>query len=584
VETLDTSSRDELIDDLQRLVRELKDANARLRGQSSQRLEARVAELVALQKIYSAANSSLNLEQILSLTTETVSEVLKAEFCSIFLVEGRDNLVLRATKGLNPEAVGRVIMHVGEGITGTAAKEGRSIALREPWEDPRFCYVPFLWEERCQSLLSVPIILYTPRKLIGVLNIQTLLPRDFIGREISFVEMVAGHLAIAIENARLYQQTQDRLHQRLEELVTLHRVSSLIASTLDVSEVLDIIVSQAVVLSHTDFAIMFQLAEDGKTIWVPATYGLTSERVANWRVSTQTSELGRAIAAGRSLVISDLESDPQVLAVAPMAAEGEYRSLALVPLMTRKRTVGGLAVCGRSPHDFSDDETRLLSIFADQAAIAIENARLYEESQRNLAIQTTLLTEMHHRVKNNLQTVAALLSLQARRAQSWEMAAPLRESCARIESIAAVHELLSRHQIGHVNVEDVAKGVMDVAVMSPVRPGIRVKMQIDCGDVVLGSRHATVLALILNELFANAVSHGFADRQEGTITVRAYTSGDDTIITVHDDGTGLPDGFSVERDMGLGLQIVSTLVETDLQGRFDITNDRGTLATVSFRQ
>jgi two-component system, sensor histidine kinase PdtaS len=104
------------------------------------------------------------------------------------------------------------------------------------------------------------------------------------------------------------------------------------------------------------------------------------------------------------------------------------------------------------------------------------------------------------------------------------------------------------------------------------------------GEIALGSREATVFALVLNELVNNAIYHGFTDMEEGHITITASAEGTMITVVVKDDGKGLPDGFDFHKHAGLGLQIVETLVGTELQGHFSLASLGGTVATISFEQ
>jgi two-component sensor histidine kinase len=251
-------------------------------------------------------------------------------------------------------------------------------------------------------------------------------------------------------------------------------------------------------------------------------------------------------------------------------------------LIAKQRAIGGISAYYREQQLFTEDQIRMLSAFADQAAIAIENARLYEQARRGLVTKSALLLEMHHRVKNNLQTVAALLSLQQRRAKSPAVAQPLGESIARIQSIAVVHDLLSSEQVGQVTVGGLLKPIIEVATVNLVPPGKRIDFVVEGQSTILGSKEANVLALLLNELMANAIRHGFAERERGTITIVATDDGSQLRVTMRDDGAGLPSDFDLERDAGLGLQIVQTLARNDLRGRFDLRDDHGTVAEIAF--
>ncbi|MBI2910995.1 MAG: GAF domain-containing protein [Chloroflexi bacterium] len=562
--------RDRLVDQaLEERIRELEEEIAELRFQQEPLL-ARLAELAALQKVTSAANSDLHLDATLALIVETVAEVMRADVCSVYLLETPDRLVLRATKGLNPELVGRVSLRLGEGITGAAARERQVVALRDAWVDPRFVHVYGLYEEPYPSMASVPIILRAMNRLVGVLNVHFRSPKDFAPEEIRFMEAVASHIAIALENAQVYEQTDQRLRQKLDELTTLHRVTAAIASSLDPGQVLRMVALEAVSLSRTDAAAIYLLDPAGQELALAAYFSAARGPALPDRFAIDEGIVGRAVRERRPVVAG--------------AVTEAFRAAICVPL-TAQQTYGGLCLYTRRARDFTDDEINLLVTFGDETALALENARLYEEAQRSLAVKTALLAEMHHRVKNNLQTVAALLSLQARRAQSDEVAAPLRESVGRVQSIAAIHDLLSRKEPGVASVADVARGIADILGDHPVRPRAGATVVVEGEEILLSSRQAMVFALVLNELVTNALRHGFGGRSGGTIAISAQQPQEQTIaVEVRDNGRGLPADFDLERHRGLGLQIVQTLVEKDLRGSLQLRSspEAGTIVLMAF--
>lgn len=554
--------------------------------ESNQALLAQVAQLAALQKVNSAANSSLDLDSVLELTVEAVSEVTQVDVCSIFLYEeATGDLVLYATKGLNPAGVRHVRFKVGTGIAGSSALEGRPIAARDAWADPRFTPIPELQEEALKSLLAVPIVLFTLNKLIGVLTLYTHDYRDFREEEIRFVETVAGQIAIAIENARMYERVDEKLRQKVQELSTLQRVSSLIASTLDLPQVLNLIAGQVVDLTNADMSAIFQLDEASGELAIVAARGLNEEYIRSTRVKLGQGTLGKAVAAGAPVVVNNVLEDADFARLSPLAVQGGYRSLCSVPLISKDKTIGGISVYRREHREFTLEQVQMLRAFANHAAIAIENARLYEEAKRGLAIKSVLLQEMHHRVKNNLQTVAALLSLQMRRTQSASAAQPLGESIARIKSITAVHDLLAADRAEAIKVGDLAKQIVENANINLVPQGTHINFAVAGAEVELTSKEATIVALLMNELVANAIFHGFSDRKTGNISIGANARDGEITIQVKDDGRGLPGSFDLATDCGLGLQIVQNLIINDLRGHFAIASvDGSTLATISFRR
>ena len=200
------------------------------------------------------------------------------------------------------------------------------------------------------------------------------------------------------------------------------------------------------------------------------------------------------------------------------------------------------------------------------AAVLIRDITEVKRRDRALISKDATIREIHHRVKNNLQTVAALLRLQARRTANAEGREALIESVRRVSSIALVHDALSMSVDEQVNLDEVIDRILPIMndVASVDRP-IRINRVGDLG--VLDSDRATALIMVITELVQNAIEHAFdPTAQEGSVTIRAERSARWLDVVVHDDGRGLPDGFSLENSDSLGLQIVRTLVSAELDG------------------
>lgn len=200
------------------------------------------------------------------------------------------------------------------------------------------------------------------------------------------------------------------------------------------------------------------------------------------------------------------------------------------------------------------------------AAVLIRDVTEVKRRDRALISKDATIREIHHRVKNNLQTVAALLRLQARRTVNAEGREALIESVRRVSSIATVHDALSMSVDEQVNLDEVIDRILPIMndVASVDRP-IRINRVGDLG--VLDSDRATALIMVITELVQNAIEHAFDPAaQEGSVTIRAERSARWLDVVVHDDGRGLPEGFSLEKSDSLGLQIVRTLVAAELDG------------------
>ena len=213
----------------------------------------------------------------------------------------------------------------------------------------------------------------------------------------------------------------------------------------------------------------------------------------------------------------------------------------------------------------------------------IYDATEERESERERKVQATMLQEVHHRVKNNLQTVAALLRMQVRRCKTQEARSALGDSVGRILSIAVVHEYLSRAQHQAINIREIAQRIIQEIRQGVLGPDKQIRITLlEGNNLYVPSRQATACALVINEVLQNAVEHGYEGRSAGLIKVRLEDHGDEIEIIVADDGNGLPDDFSLEQTTSLGLRIVKTLVQDDLQGGLAIEEDSGVQVTVRF--
>ena len=196
---------------------------------------------------------------------------------------------------------------------------------------------------------------------------------------------------------------------------------------------------------------------------------------------------------------------------------------------------------------------------------------------RLLLSKDATIREIHHRVKNNLQTIGSLLRLQGRRLESPEARSAIEESVRRIRSIALVHESLSRNAEEDFPFADVLRPILRMAEESMVTPERPVYFRVDGDAGRLPSTVATPLAVVLNELLQNAVDHAFPIESElhgGHVKVSLEREEERLTVAVSDDGIGLPEDFDVSEGSGLGLTIVRTLVETELGGAISVRVNR----------
>jgi two-component sensor histidine kinase len=253
---------------------------------------------------------------------------------------------------------------------------------------------------------------------------------------------------------------------------------------------------------------------------------------------------------GRSLEEFDLDAESLTEALAdgePLESEVEARGAVilrrLLPLSRDHEVLGGL--------------------------LLVREITELRKHERLLMYKDATIREIHHRVKNNLQTVASLLRLQSRRLTSDEARLALAESVRRISSIALVHETLSQDSRQRVSFDKITERLMDMLGHGLTAPDRPVAMHIRGSAGELPAEVATPLALVVSELVQNAVEHAFPDRG-GTIEVTLDRGAQALLVQVDDDGVGVPEGWSVEGAANLGLRIASTLVESELSGELEV--------------
>ncbi len=531
------------------------------------------SHLLRLQAIVRAASSNAPLGERLPEVTRLVASAMEMDACTLFVRDEATNvLALRAAFGMDPSTVGAVTLQIGTGIVGLAANEARTIVAPDAQQHGSYMNHPGLTDERFSSQLSSPLLVEEQQRLVGVISVHTLAPREFTDDDIEFLETVSGVLAVAIDSSRQSARTDDQLQQKLNELATLQRVSRVIASTLDLTQVLKLITEQAVQLIHAEAAAIFRLSEDG---------GGTATRPAiEYRVGRIRSHEDES---ARDAIVRDVLATG-VARTRDIVYRDGVSSVFCLPLNTARETVGALCFRMRQGTLLDEERLGLLQAFGDAAAIAIDNARLYQEAVNSIQTKSALVQEMHHRVRNNLQTVAALLSLQLRSEEGAPWTFELGEAVSRIQAIAGVHDLMSdESRLAGTTVDVIARMVAEDAHSTLTPPGLTVTYDIPPSSLRVPSKQATIIALLINELTANAIHHGFRGRSRGHVRITARQTNGTAIIEVFNDGERIPDAFDPASSTGLGMRITQRLVTADLGGEFTIVpQDAGTIATIRF--
>jgi two-component sensor histidine kinase len=261
-----------------------------------------------------------------------------------------------------------------------------------------------------------------------------------------------------------------------------------------------------------------------------------------------------------------------------LSGDHQFSSISL-PVSYKDRLRGVLNFYSNKPYAWPLHRDRLLENMDFLKSIATEVAVIIEVW--SLQQHATFFKEIHHRVKNNLQNIASLLALQMRRTVEAAAKEALAASIARISAIAVVHESLSQEETAMADLGGLLKSMSKLA---ETESGNQVAITVDVSEpaILIPSREATYLALVVNELIQNALKHGTDEGREGRIRITAGENAGLINVAVRDDGPGLPTGFDLDRDGGLGLTIVRNLVRDELKGQFSFVSEKGVVARVVF--
>jgi len=508
-----------------------------------------------LREIARSLSAAWDLDTTLDLIARKTTEVMQADSCTIYLLDSdQTTLRLRATTGLAQQALGRATLRVGEGMTGYAVAENRPIFAADAQLDPHFKWVEHTGEVRFRSLLAVPLVL--DDRPIGALNVQTVVAKVYSDDEIEILALIGDLAAGALVKAQLY----DRQRRQLDDLRTLAQVSEAVTSPQYLDDILRVVTEMAAQTINADACAIYLFGHDrdGFTDSSPDA-SIFGGSVESARPDGKLLE--QIVASGRLTYMPDIMLEP----AKSDGAQAARASLLAVPLNVQDRTIGVLTCQATPGHAFTEGQETLLTTLANQTALAIENARLVTNA--------AVVREMHHRIKNNLQTVAMLMQLQLPDADRLETRQVLLTNIHRIRSIAAVHEILSEQGFRLVNVKAVLERVAGMTMTGMARPGQVVRIAVHGDNLQLPSRAATALSVVVNELVQNSLEHAFVNRPEGLIDISLARTPDSLMVLVRDDGIGIPDQI----EPNLGLEIAAALVHDDLQGSLEFNRlDNGT--------
>lgn len=327
--------------------------------------------LNVFQAVTKAVSSTLKVEEVLDLIVRKIPEVMNLKAATIRLLdETGKKLQLVASHGLSDKYLSRGPVDTEENVI--EALNEKPVTIYDVSSDPRLLYRKEADEEGIKSMITLPVV--AKGRVIGVLRLLTGWPRHFTNDEISFAASLAGQCGIAIENARMYEQQ----YREVQYLKTMEEVSRLVSSTLDMGEVLDLIVRKVPSILNMKAATIRLLDDTGKKLELTASHGLSEKYLQRGPVDAEES-ISLAL-GGKAVAILDASTDPRIVYRDEARDEG-IRSMLVVPMIVRNRIIGIMRFLTDKHREFRQDEIDFAVALAEQGGLAIENARLFSKTR-----------------------------------------------------------------------------------------------------------------------------------------------------------------------------------------------------------
>jgi GAF domain-containing protein len=512
----------------------------------------RVAQLNAIGEVGRQIASTLDLPELLHRVVDSLVDVFAYYYANILLVDADSGeIVLRASAGHTGRIYEGIRLKIGQqGITGWVAQIGEPLLVNDITKDPRYYFVEELKDAR--SELAVPIKAKGRGEVIGVLDVQSTQLDAFDEDDLFTLSTLADQVSVAIENAQLYKQTQ----HRLSEVSTLYTLAQQVISSLELNTVLDSIVRTLKLSINCRACSLFLLDQESQMLEIKAAVGIKPKWRKEARLRMGEGIVGRVVAEAKPLYIPDARQNSTSVHFDPAV-----RSLLVVPMISKGKVIGTLCIDDDKPDTFSPDDGRLLAIAAAQAAVAIENAQLYESSRKRAEelakaydelqaldrLQREFVQNVSHELRTPLTFIKGYVELMLEeemgelgelQRNGLQIVAQRTDAMTRL-----INNLLSLQQVEmeslrptRVPLAEVTAMALESAEAAATKAGIVLETEIpETLPPVWADRNC--LEQVFDNLLGNAIKFS---PDGGKITVCIREEGEYLHVAVSDTGIGIP--------------------------------------------
>jgi signal transduction histidine kinase/GAF domain-containing protein len=371
----------------------------------------RSSQLNALNAVIAAVGGSLDLSTVLREALDKVMDMMEVEAGMVLLVNEQGELIPAIYRGLPREIAEMPPMKVGEGLSGKVVQSGEPMVVDDV--SALEAMIAGTRGEGFKAWLSVPLT--AKDWVLGTLDISTRKERPFTSQDVQLLSSIGSQFGVAIENAGLYEETR----RRVKELAFLNEASRTMTSSLDLEQILTTVMEETALVLKTEAGSVLLLDEESSELVFQAAVGPLSEKMKGLRFPLGHGIAGWVAREGEPLLVPDVKEDPRFYSGIDRSTGFVTRSVLAVPLKVKGKVIGVIEALNRTEGNFGQADVELLSSMARSAAIAIENARLYEAIEeysrtlekkvalrtRNLAEEKSKLDAILHNIADGLLVV-----------------------------------------------------------------------------------------------------------------------------------------------------------------------------------
>jgi signal transduction histidine kinase/CheY-like chemotaxis protein len=520
-------------------------------------------QLAATSEVHAAiGRSASDLEGVLETIIESARKLCGADAGQVFLVD-RDRYRFAYGSGMRAEyqeliAHTPVLLDRGT-LVGRVGLDRRTTKITDVLADPDYAWTDEQRVAGFRTVMGVPMLL--DGEVVGVLSVWRTQVHPFSDRAVEVLQSFAAQAALAVRTVdlvRALESRTDELDRKVTQLEALGAVGQAESFSLNLTEVLNTIITQAVQLSGTDGGSIYEFDEDAREFRIASVFGTSPETfdaLRRTRIGLDDTFLGQAAALGRPLELPDLGGvlpDPYL----SVLAEGGWRSLVAVPMLREGRIVGAMVVRRRAPGYVPQEICDLLETFAGQSALALINAKLYRQLERQSAAlevasqhKSEFLASMSHELRTPLNAIIGFSEVLLERMfgelnerqddylrDIWSSGKHLLEllnDILDLSKIEAGQMVLNRSQF---SVRESLENCLSMVRERALKQRVLLSLDVDPQVGLLDADRLRFRQVVLN-LLSNAVKF---TPEGGQVGVRAFIRAEDLVVEVTDTGSGVP--------------------------------------------